>query len=30
MLVVLACFDLCGSKSLHVNTQLGVGVSLVV
>ena len=30
MLVVLPCFDLCRSKSFHVNAQLGVGTSLVV
>ena len=29
-LVVLPCFDLCRCKSFHVNTQLGVGTSLVV
>ena len=29
-LVVLPCFDLWRSKSFHVNTQLGVVVSLVV
>ena len=29
-LVVLPCFDLCRSKNVHVNTQLGVGTSLLV
>ena len=29
-LVVLSCFDLCFYKRFHVNTQLGVAMSLVV